>query len=172
MWWDNLCYSSINGAQRGAFKEQLCKEFPGRKTNCLTFRKEMRALKRRTSTSSKIAYHQQRQTEPQQISPLVAFTLQDADFCPSWWVFRMQFPEVSITTTWGHHLQSPSRCMLQEIFLYQLQVHDLPLQSVSIKHHHLSSSKKFNCRLLFGSGDPTSPCLAQPPLSSHLHSPT
>ena len=57
---------------------------------------------------------------------------------------------MSITTTLGHHLQSPGSCMLQETFLYQLQDHDLPLQSVSIKHHLLSSSKKspVDCFLL------------------------
>lgn len=49
---------------------------------------------------------------------------------------------MSITTTLGHHLQSPGHCMLQETFLYQLRVHDLLLQPVSIKHQLLSSSKK------------------------------
>lgn len=166
MWWHNLCYASINGTQKGPFKEQVCKEFPGRKTNCLTFRKEIRALKWRTSTASKTSYHWGRQIEPQQIFPSVAFTLQDADYCPSWWWFGTQLPEVCIPTTLGHHLHS---CMLQETFLYQLWV--LLLQSVSIKHHLLSSRKKSPVDCFLHSRDPASSCLAQPPLSSYPHSP-
>lgn len=99
----------------------------------------------------------------------MAFTLQDAGSCPSWWWFGTQLPEVCITTTLGHHLHSPGSCMLQETFLYQLGVLDLLLQFVSTKHHLLSSSKSpVDCSL--GSGDPASSCLAQPPLSSHPHS--
>jgi len=45
--------------------------------------------------------------EPQQISPSVAFTLQDADSCPSWCGCSAQLPEASITTSLGHHLQTP-----------------------------------------------------------------
>lgn len=159
MWWDNLCYSNINGTQRGPFEEQICKEFPVRKTNCLTFRKEMRALKRRTSTSSKISYHQRDKWSLSKSllwwpSPCRMLT----DSCSSWWAFSTLLPEVSITTTLGHHLHAswdlpvptPSPWPSTTAYLYQASPSEI--------------KQKVTHRLLFSSGDPTSLCLLQPPL--------
>lgn len=73
---------------------------------------------------------------------------------------------MSITATLG------TTCMLHETFLYPLQVHDLPLESVSYQASPSELEQKITHRLLFGSGEPPSLCLLQPPLCSHPPSPT
>lgn len=157
MWWDNLCNSNIKGTQRGPFEEKLCKEFPGRKTNCLTFRKEMRALKRRTSTSSKISYHRGDKWSLSKSllwwpSPCRMLTLvpPDEDLAHS-------FLKCPSPQPWG------TICMLHETFLSPLQVHDLPLQPVSIQHRQLKQ-KVTHC---YSVQETLLSPLLQPPLCSH-----
>lgn len=96
----------------------------------------MRALKRRTATSSKISYHQGDKWSLSKSllwwpSPCRMLTLvpPDEDLAHS-------FLKCPSPQPWG------TICMLHETFLHPLRVHDLSLQSVSIKHHLLSSSKK------------------------------
>jgi len=73
---------------------------------------------------------------------------------------------------WGTICRPPGRCMLQETLPYQLCVHDLPLQSVSIKDHLLNSSKKSPVDWFLVPETPLSPILLNllfPPILTLPH---